>query len=144
VLTSDQKGAIAEAAIAAAAVKLDIGVYRPLTVERYDLIFDLRPELVRVQCKWAARHGDVLVVRCGSCRRGRDGFIRRRYTTDEVDAIAAYCLELDRCYFLPLDRFPRSSAIQLRVGPTKNNQRLAVNWAAEFEFGATLGALSGP
>jgi PD-(D/E)XK endonuclease len=143
-LTTDQKGAIAEAAIAAAAVKLDIGVYRPLTVERYDLIFDLRPELVRVQCKWAARHGDVLVVSCRRCRRGRDGFVRRRYTADEVDAIAAYCLELDRCYFLPLDRFPDRSGIYLRLAPTKNNQRLAVNWADEFAFEATLGGLLGP
>lgn len=144
VLSTDQKGAIAEAAIAATAAKLGVGVFRPLTVERYDLIFDLRPELVRVQCKWAARYEDVLVVRCRTCRRGRDGFIRSRYTADEVDAFAAYCLELDRCYFLPLDRFQGRSTIQLRLAPTKNNQQLAVNWAAEFEFEATLAVLLGP
>jgi PD-(D/E)XK endonuclease len=144
VLTTDQKGAIAETAIAAAAVKLGVGVYRPLAVERYDLIFDLRPELVRVQCKWAARHGDVLVVSCRTCRRGRDGFVRRKYRADEVDAFAAYCLELERCYFLPLDRFPDRTSIYLRLAPTKNNQRLAVNWADEFAFEARLGGLRGP
>ena len=39
--TTDQKGAVAELAIAAAAIDLGIGVSRPLSDERYDLIFDL-------------------------------------------------------------------------------------------------------
>ena len=64
-LTTDQKGAVAESAVIHAAIKLGIGVFKPLTDgERYDLIFDLRPRLVRVQCKWAVRQGDVIVVRC--------------------------------------------------------------------------------
>ena len=58
-LTTDQKGAVAELAIACAAADLGIGVWSSYTVERYDLIFDLRPQLVRVQCKWACRYGDV-------------------------------------------------------------------------------------
>ena len=50
-LTTDQKGVIAELAIARRAAELGIGVWRSYTVERYDLLFDLRPQLVRVQCK---------------------------------------------------------------------------------------------
>jgi hypothetical protein len=46
-LTTDQKGAIAELAIARAAAELGIGVWGAYTVERYDLIFDLCPELRR-------------------------------------------------------------------------------------------------
>jgi PD-(D/E)XK endonuclease len=73
-LTTDQKGAIAEAEIAIAAVKLGIGVFRPVVEgERYDLVFDLRPRLVRVQCKWASLYRDVIVVRCYSARRNRAG-----------------------------------------------------------------------
>jgi hypothetical protein len=140
VLTTDQKGAIAEAAIALAAIKLGIGVSRPLGDERYDLIFDLGPEFVRVQCKWAPRcGGDVIAVPCRSCRRGPGGFIRRRYSAEEVDAIAAYCPELDRCYFLRLDWFEDPSFIQLRLAPTRNNQRRGINWAKDYEFAATLG-----
>jgi hypothetical protein len=38
-LTTDQKGAIAESAIVHAAIKLGIGVYKPLSDgERYDLV----------------------------------------------------------------------------------------------------------
>ena len=78
-LTTDQKGAIAEAEIALAATKLGIGVLKPLAEgERYDLIFDLRPSLVRVQCKWAPLCEGVVVVRCYSARRNRDGLLRRK------------------------------------------------------------------
>jgi hypothetical protein len=139
VLTTDQKGAIAEAAIAFAAIELGIGVSRPLGDERYDFIFDLRPEFVRVQCKWTPRSGDVIGVPFRSCRRGRDGFIRRRYSGEEVDAIAAYCPQLGRCYFLPLDRFDDPALIQLRLAPTRNNQQRGINWASEYEFAARLG-----
>jgi hypothetical protein len=62
----------------------------------------------------------------------------RSYTADEIDAFAAYNAELRTCYFLPLDRFPRRRAIQLRLEQTRNNQKQVINWAADYEFGATL------
>jgi hypothetical protein len=145
VLTTDQKGAVAELAIAHAAAALGVGVFRPLTDgERYDLIFDLRPRLLRVQCKWAARIGDVLVIRCRSCRRTREGLLHRGYTGDEIDAIAAFSAQLNRCYLISLDRFDGRSALQLRLGPARNNQQAGINWADDFGFEARLKALSGP
>jgi hypothetical protein len=74
-VTTDQKGAIAEAAIALAAMKLGLDVYRPLCEGgRYDLILDLGEELLRVQCKWVARRNGVLTVFCMS-NRPRSGRI---------------------------------------------------------------------
>lgn len=139
-LTSDQKGAVAELAIAKAAADLGIGVWGPYTVERYDLIFDLRPGLVRVQCKWATRHGDIVSVRCYRNRRNRDGLLRQYYSAEEIDAYAAYCPDVDRCYFLPIESFANRIAIQLRLAPAKNNQNVRINWAKDYEFAATLGA----
>ena len=57
-LTTDQKGAIAESAIVHAAIKLGIGVYKPLHEgRRYDLISRGRVDkLLRVQCEWTPRH----------------------------------------------------------------------------------------
>ena len=53
VLTTDQKGAIASSQSPRAA-ELGVGVFKPLTDgERYDLIFEIGPRLMRVQCKWA-------------------------------------------------------------------------------------------
>jgi hypothetical protein len=138
VLTTDQKGAIAEAAIALAAIELGIGVSRPLGDERYDLIFDLRATFLRVQCKWASRDGEIVLVRSYSCRRTRDGLIRRPYSIDEIDAIAAYCAELDRCYLLPGQLFGGRAVIHLRLGQARNSQRRGINWAEQYEFAATL------
>ena len=139
-LTTDQKGAIAETAITHAAIKLGINVYKPaMEGGRYDMIFEVGTRLVRVQCKWAPRHGDVVVLRCYSARRNRDGLLRRVYTDGEIDAFAAYCQEIERCYFLPFELFLGRKQVHLRLGPCKNNQNLGVNWAADFEFAATLG-----
>ena len=80
---------------------LGIGVAQPLCDDPYDLILDLRHSLVRVQCKWASIRGNVIEVRCRRCRRGPDGFVHRGYESHEIDAIAAYCAELDRCFLIP-------------------------------------------
>ena len=134
-MTSDQKGAIAESAVLHAAVKLGIGVSKPLSDgERYDLVFDLRPRLIRVQCKWATRRGQVVCVRCCSSRRGRERHLRRCYTSEEVDAIAAYCPDVERCYLLPASIIDGRAELSLRLGSTKNGQQLGIRWATEFEF----------
>jgi hypothetical protein len=54
--------------------------------------------------------------------------------------IAAYCLELDTCYFIPFEELGGQRVVQLRLGPTKNNQRRRIRWAREFEFVAKLAA----
>ena len=144
-LTTDQKGAIAETAIVLAAVRLGVDVYRPLSDGgRYDLIFDVGERLLRIQCKTAAHHGDVLAVPCYSARRSPNGFSKRRYTVDEVDAIAAYSPDLDKSYLLFLERFGTRTSIQLRLVPARNNQRTGINWADDFAFDATLTSLLGP
>jgi PD-(D/E)XK endonuclease len=135
VLTTDQKGAIAESGIAHAALKLGFDVYMPLSDGgRYDLIMDVRGQLLRVQCKWAVKQCDVVVVRAYSSRRTRAGIRTRAYATNEIDAIAAYCAEIDRCFFLPNALATGRRQIQLRLSPCKNNQRLGVNWARIFDF----------
>jgi hypothetical protein len=144
VLTTDQKGAIAESAITAAAVRAGVGVSRPIAPQRYDLVFDVGMSLLRVQCKWAALRQNVVIVRCRTCRRGPDGFVRRDYESSEIDAIAAFCEELGACYFLPIADFDRRSVIQLRLAPSRNNQRCGVNWAEDFDFAARLRNLLGP
>ena len=109
-MTTDQKGAIAEACIVAAALKLGVEVYRPVAEGgRYDMNFDVGSRLLRVQCKWAAPLNQVLVVRCYTFRRTRSGWKKTTYTADEVDVIAAYSMALDRL-FLHSDRARRGAA----------------------------------
>ena len=135
--TSNDKGNVAEAEVVAAATRLGIPVLRPTAEHtRYDLVFDLPGGLTRVQCKWAPRKGEVVVVRWHSTRRGRTGYIRSNYTAEEIDAVAAYCPGTDACYFIPVAAVGDRTAIQLRLSPPANGQRAAVHFAADYELGA--------
>lgn len=125
-------------------MKLGVPVLKPYTDERYDLVFDFGERFFRVQCKWASRVGDVLVIRCRRCRRGRAGLIRRVYEPGEIDAIAAYCPEPEGVYLLPSELSVQTAAVQLRIAPTRNNQQRGIKWARDYEFGATLMRLKGP
>ena len=139
-LTTDRKGNIAEAAIVLAAIKLGVDVYRPIGEGgRCDMIFELEERLVRVQCKWAPCHRNVVVLRCYSSRRNRDGLLRRKYAAGELDAFAAHCPENGLCYFLPYELFDGRTQVHLRLGPCKNNQQHRIHWAKDYEFAATLG-----
>jgi PD-(D/E)XK endonuclease len=143
-LTTNQKGTLAEAKITALAVEYGLGVSRPLDDERYDLILDLRPALVRVQCKWARRIGDVVCARLYTSRRGPEGSRSRRYSPGEFDAFGLYCPDNERCYLLPADDCIANRQLHLRLGPPRNNQESRIRWARDHEFGATLSRLSGP
>ena len=89
-------------------------------------------------------NGDTVVIRCHSNRRVREGFRRRAYGASEVDAIAAFCPELDRCFFIPAERFDGHMQLMLRLAPSKNNQRRGINWAENFAFEARMAVLLGP
>src|SRR3989442_982451 len=90
--------------IAMAATRLGIPVLKPLSERgRYDLVFDLGCRLARVQCRWGRleRGGDVISVRVGGSRFTPRGYVLSSYTADEIDVLAVYCGELDRCFLLP-------------------------------------------
>ena len=64
VLTTNQKGLVAETAVIHECAMLGVPVAKPLDDQHYDLIFDLGAKLLRVQCKWAAKRvGDVVAIR---------------------------------------------------------------------------------
>jgi prevent-host-death family protein len=137
VLTSNDKGNIAEMAIALEATKLGIEVLKPVAEHvRYDLAFDLGDRILRVQCKWARLEGSVVCVNLVGYRLTSRGSVRSKYTAEEIDAVAAYCQALDRVYFLPADEVAGRAAFYLRVAPTRNAQRAAINWADEYSLGA--------
>jgi PD-(D/E)XK nuclease superfamily protein len=48
--------------------------------------------------------------------------LRQYYSPQDIDAFAAYCPAVDKCYFLPIEAFANRIAIQLRLKPTKNNR----------------------
>ena len=117
-LSTNQKGAIAETAIIAEAVRLGIGVFRPVVEGgRVDLVFAFADgSLARVQCKWAALNGATLCVRVYSARRAAEGMRIQPYDASEIDAIAAYCGGNGRCYYVPVARLAGHKVMHLRLG----------------------------
>jgi prevent-host-death family protein len=136
-LTPNDKGNIAEAAIALEAIKLGIDVLKPVAEHgRYDLAFDLGDRILRVQCKWARLEGAVICINLAGYRLTSSGSVSSTYSADEIDAVAAYCEALDRVYLLPASDVAGRSAFHLRTAPTKNAQRAAINWAGNYSLGA--------
>ena len=134
-LSTDQKGAIAELAIAKAAIELGIGVYRPVGEgDRYDLIFDFGDRLDRVQCKWAPLHGDV--ISSGAIPRARTATgLRRRGTRRARSTLSLRTVRsFDRCFYLTARAPGRKLQITLRLAPSRNNQQPGINWATSFAF----------
>jgi prevent-host-death family protein len=131
------KGSIAELEIAAAATRLGIGVLAPMTEHgRYDLVFDFGARLLRVQCKWASLRGAVVQISLTGNYHTPRGYVRSVYRQGEIDAVAAYCGELDSCYLLPAAMVTGRRAVSLRREPPRNGQRAALNWASDYELGA--------
>lgn len=141
-LSSNHKGAIAEAEIAAAAVRLGIPVLRPVQEHgRYDLAFELGGRILRVQCKWASLDREAGVVKMAlhtSRHSPTEGYIRTSYLVGEVDLVAGYCADLDRCYLLPIAMVAGRKAIYLRVSPPKNGQRACINLEQEFRLSGAV------
>jgi prevent-host-death family protein len=138
------KGAIAEAEVAAAAVKLGIPVYKPVAEHgRSDLILEVGQRLLRVQCKWGRLDPDRGVIEVGlqTNRLTPRGYVQTSYTEDEIDVVAVYCGGLDRCYLLPTHLVVNRRGIWLRLSPTENGQRACINLASEFEFAGAVAQL---
>jgi len=142
-LTPNQKGAIAEAAIAAEAIKHGILVSRPILDARYDLVFDTGSALWRVQCKFGARDEEkgVIKVNRTSSWCTPKGYARNPYLAGEVDLFAVYCGELNRCYLLGADGLVGRRGIYLRLSEPRNAQRACVNLASDFTFDGAVAQL---
>jgi prevent-host-death family protein len=139
VLTSNDKGNIAEAAITLEAIRLGIDVLKPVAEHgRYDLAFDIGDRLLRVQCKWGAYHHEqgVVTVRVGGSRHTPSGYVRSTYSAHEIDAVAIYCEALKEIFLVPIEVAAGRSALRLRVAPPRNSQRASINLAHEYTFGA--------
>ena len=138
-LTPSQNGAVAEAAITAAAIQLGLTVLRPLCEgRRYDLVIDLEPQLLRVQCKMARRVSGALLVALQTNRYTPGGYVSTSYTAAEIDAVAAYSPELHRAYLIPIDEASGRRGLHLRLDPTRNNQAHGIKWAQDYEFASSI------
>ena len=117
-VTPTQKGSIAEAVIAAEAVKAGVTFCAPLPrVGRYDLVFEINERFVRVQCKSGKRCGDVIIVPTRTSRA-----YAARLRADEVRGLRGgrdrgLLPRNRRCYLRPIDGRSRQVGDPLRLAP---------------------------
>lgn len=136
------RGAVAELKIATAATALGVQVLRPMTERgRYDLAFDVGGRVLRIQCKWAGVRDGVVIVHLRSSYLTRTREVETAYSPDQIDAVAAYCDPLERCYLLPVELIHGMRAIRLRVGKPRNGQHAALHWAADYELPGAIAQL---
>lgn len=140
----NDKGNVAEMAIALKAMQCGLAVSKPMTEHtRYDLVFEINGNLKKVQCKRGrlTQNDTVIDVNLASCRYTPAGRVTTKYGLGEVDFVAVYCDALDRCYLLPEQLFVDRSGTFLRLQPTKNGQRSCINLAADYEFEGAVAQL---
>jgi hypothetical protein len=141
-LTPSQKGAVAEAAFTAALIRLGLVVLRPLCEgSRYDLVVDLEPRLLRVQCKFGRRLGGVVAVNLQSSRCTPNGYVRTCYKAHEADAVGVYAPALDACYLVPIGDVANRGGVHLRIQPPRNNQAEGIKWARDYELASMIADL---
>ena len=94
-------------------------------------------------------------VQVGRAERGRVGdqdsaadvlalpsrTIRASYSEDEIDLLAVYCGDLDRCYLLPSSLVAGRRAIHLRLAPAKTGNGHALTLLVISEFTGAVAQL---
>jgi hypothetical protein len=124
------KGRITEAALLEAFVRRDHAVLVPFGEgQSYDLAVDLHPGVLRVQCKTARPCPGGLLFNCRTTDHGRGP----ASYVGLADVFGVYYEPMDRVYLVPVGSVSPAKAI-LRLEPTRNNQKLGIRLAADYEI----------
>lgn len=128
-------GLSSEAAILSGLVKRGLRVLVPFGEnQRYDLVVDDDGDFYRAQCKTGRLRDGVVRFSTQSVRSNMSGSVARRYDGD-ADIFIVFCPENDRIYVVPVSGCSRREMC-LRVEPSRNNQVVGVNMAADYELPA--------
>jgi hypothetical protein len=129
-----QKGDLAELMVAADLRKRGYRICIPFGEDcDYDLVIERHGKLERVQVKHARSDGFTIFVKCYS-HSLTNGCVRatKCYTAEMVDWIAVWDAATGTSYYVPSRVFDGHRQLTLRVGPTRNNQRIGIRDARDY------------
>jgi len=130
VAITKQKGSIAEAKVLAYLVDKGYRVFVPWGEDhRFDLLCETKGVFQRIQVKYVSPKNGCIEIPL----RSMNNWNTIRYSSENVDIIAAYNPENDKIYFIPLTSFKNIATIKLRFDKAKNLQQKRIKWASEFE-----------
>lgn len=133
-MTSNQKGKLAESKALSRAVELGYVVSIPYIDCRYDMILDDGKDLIKVQVKYAdgkssCSQGSVIVNLTYETRQRRKVYTYSKY---EVDALVVYIPSIDQLCWFPNEVFANKKALCVRIGETLNGQLKYTNLAKDY------------
>lgn len=119
-------------------------VSKPLTNNaRYDLIIEKNSKLYRVQVKTtnAIKDGKMEFA-TKTTNYSKGGWKSNAYTHNEVDLFFLYCVENNWCgLYIPTEQeIPQT--LTIRLDPPKNNQKIGIRLANDYNFETQYGALA--
>ena len=124
-------GSITEALILSKLLQLGEKVLIPFgDNRRYDLLIDKENgSFIRIQCKTALfRTGCVQFSTCSHNKR-----IKGDDYKGDADLFIVYCPPLNKYYKIKVDEC-NVGTMYLRIDPPKNNQKVGIRYAVDFEF----------
>ena len=140
-LTSKQKGNLTELKCISAFYELGYQCSIPYGENsRYDFIADINGKLLKIQCKTSHEvESGVIEFSCRSCRSNTQSNLQRKYTANEVDYFCTYWDNM--CYLVPINECSVSK--KLRFIPPKNEQKVGITFASDYELPKQLSLIEG-
>lgn len=119
------RGDIAEQAAILHALKRGWGVLKPIGDRLpYDLVFDIRNNLIRIQVKsaWFDAPSGNYVIDNRRTKTNRRRMLREAYSATDFDFALAYIEEIDLFYVFPIEVFIRYGS-EIHLVETEKRQR---------------------
>ncbi len=86
----------------------------------------------KIQAKYRSEVDGTIPVPLRTSWSDKNGSHEQLYDKDDIDYIAVYCPETDKCYYVHIKDFENSTAITLRLTKPKNNQSKGVKLADDY------------
>lgn len=124
------KGDITEAMVTARALQAGYTVLKPVgDKDRYDLVFHIENQFLRVQCKTGRITNDC--VKFKVCSVGYKA--KKESYHGQIDLFAVYCQELDKVYLVPIQDCGITEK-SLRLKPALSGREKDVSFAINYEI----------
>lgn len=136
-MLSKQKGNIGFTATVLELQKHQFNVFSEIgDLSRIDLIAEKNNKLVKIQVKYATEKNGTIALYVK--KSGPNGY-RYTYSNKDVDWFAVYCSTNGYIYWVKADKACENKVtFNLRISPSKNNQKEQVNNATEFDIDGLL------
>ncbi|MFH1046749.1 MAG: group I intron-associated PD-(D/E)XK endonuclease [Patescibacteria group bacterium] len=95
---------------------------------RYDIVAEKHGRFIKVQVKYVTPKNGTLTINCKSS----NNWSVKPYTKEEIDCIVAYDSLSEEIYFIDVKDIKKSE-LRLRLGPTRNNQKVGVRLADDYK-----------